>query len=123
MSSKKPHRGPDPATGAPTFDMIETLLAGFRHTGHRDYTEDLAYLEASADYEARSKALEADPELCKARRAMKAAERAYKSRTRRIELRAESVRRRLLSEGLTPEVLRLAQELVAAAEKTVPPTK
>ena len=119
MSGKnKPTRGPDPATGAPTFDMIETLLAGFRHKSSCDHYEDPAYIEAAAAHAEREKELARDPELVKLARAMRTAETAAKVRAERLRKRAEAVRNRLLSEGLTPEVLQLAQELVTAANRS-----
>lgn len=119
MSAKrKPTRGPDPVTGAPTYEMIEALLAGFRHTSYHDYASDPAYLEATAKAADRRHALEDDPELRKLERAAKFAERAAKVRGERLKQRAESIRNRLLSEGLTPAVLELARELVASAERS-----
>lgn len=119
MSAKnKNTRGPDPETGQPTYDMVLTCLSGFVHTSYRDHHEDPAVMETAAAAAARRKELDADPELRKLERAARAAETAAKVRAERLKKRAEGIRNRLLSEGLTPEVLRLVQELVAAANKS-----
>lgn len=116
-ATAKPTRGPDPDTGRPTYDMIFSLLSGLCSSSYRDYQDDPAYIEASAKAAARFKELEADPELTRYRKAAAAAEAAFKAKAARLAKRAEQVKRRLQSEGLTTAVLRLAQALVKDAEK------